>query len=213
MNVYSNYALVCSSNNELTVDKEDIYYVPANELCDEKNYCHSLINCIDFNNDEKLIAFPTKEIKYDRIYNKKSSAYEYDHKNLLCYNCIVNKNNSKVSDPTSMSDNKVIAKLRCYAALKQGLYKSNALKKSEGYSTRPIASQKLKAVRGELRTTGAGTTGTVNYTMGNTLIFSETKSLDGNLTYFDINLEGKNVTPMDVRIDKGTVVHTEYVYK
>ena len=83
------------------------------------------------------------EIKYDKIYNQQSNIYEYDHKNILCYNCIINKNylkdeadeNSYVEgiDLNSLSNNKKTAYYRAVGALREGLYKTNALSKSEGY--------------------------------------------------------------------------------
>lgn len=142
---YSNYALVSSTNNELTVIPEDIYYVEKNNFNDENSTCHK-IDCTEFDSSDsttEYIAFPSKEIKYDKIYNKTSKVYEYDHKNVLCYNCIINRNYLKNGsdensyaeglDIHSLSANKKTAYYRAVGALRQGLYKTNALTKSEGY--------------------------------------------------------------------------------
>ena len=81
--------------------------------------------------------------KINKIYNKTSKVYEYDHKNVLCYNCIINRNYLKNGsdensyaeglDIHSLSANKKTAYYRAVGALRQGLYKTNALTKSEGY--------------------------------------------------------------------------------
>ena len=143
--MYSNYALVSSSNNELTVIPEEIYYVEKDKFNDETTICHR-IDCPEFDPSDSVtdyIAFTAKEIKYDKIYNQQNNIYEYDHKNLLCYNCIINKNylkdesdeNSYVEgmDLNSLSNNKKTAYYRAIGALREGLYKTNALTKSEGY--------------------------------------------------------------------------------
>ena len=143
--MYSNYALVSSTNNELTVIPEEIYYVEKDKFNDETSICHR-IDCTEFDQTDstsEYIAFPSKEIKYDKIYNQQSNIYEYDHKNILCYNCIINKNylkdeadeNSYVEgiDLNSLSNNKKTAYYRAVGALREGLYKTNALSKSEGY--------------------------------------------------------------------------------
>ena len=145
---YSNYALVSSTNNELTVIPEDIYYVEKDKFNDEETTCHK-IDCTDLlpaqkedNTEKQYMAFPSKEIKYDKIYNKTTKLYEYDHKNVLCYNCIINRNYLKNTDEnsyaegidlTSLPPTKKTAYYKAVGALRQGLYKTNALTKSEGY--------------------------------------------------------------------------------
>lgn len=143
--MYSNYALVSSSNNELTVIPEEIYYVEKDKFSDEETVCHR-IDCPEFDPSDSVtdyIAFTSKEIKYDKIYNQQNNIYEYDHKNLLCYNCIINKNYLKDEadeesyveeiDLNSLSSNKKTAYFRAVGALRESLYKTNALTKSEGY--------------------------------------------------------------------------------
>ena len=145
---YSNYALVTSTNNELTVIPEEIYYVEKDKFNDEESECHR-IDCTEFDPNDttsEYIAFTSKEVKYDKIYNKQTKKYEYDHKNLSCYNCIINRNyirdnNDEESyvegiDFANLLENhpnKMRAYYKAIGALRQGLYKTNALTMSEGY--------------------------------------------------------------------------------
>lgn len=145
---YSNYALVTSTNNELTVIPEEIYYVEKDKFNDEESECHR-IDCTEFDPNDttsEYIAFTSKEVKYDKIYNKQTKKYEYDHKNLSCYNCIINRNyirdnNDEESYVEGIDFANLLAnhpnKMRAYykaiGALRQGLYKTNALTMSEGY--------------------------------------------------------------------------------
>ena len=146
---YSNYALVTSTNNELTVIPEEIYYVEKDKFNDEESECHR-IDCTEFDpNDttsEEYIAFTSKEVKYDKIYNKQTKKYEYDHKNLSCYNCIINRNYIRDNNDeesyvegidfanlAANHPNKMRAYYKAIGALRQGLYKTNALTMSEGY--------------------------------------------------------------------------------
>ncbi len=145
---YSNYALVTSTNNELTVIPEEIYYVEKDKFNDEESECHR-IDCTEFDSNDttsEYIAFTSKEVKYDKIYNKQTKKYEYDHKNLSCYNCIINRNyirdnNDEESYVEGIDFANLLAnhpnKMRAYykaiGALRQGLYKTNALTMSEGY--------------------------------------------------------------------------------
>lgn len=156
---YSNYALVSSTNNELTVIPDEIYYVPKAyfnksdfnkedfldpNFTDDKLYYHR-IDCPELTDETEYIAFTSKEVKYDKIYNKQSKKYEYDHKNLSCYNCIINRNyirdnNDEESyvegidfSSISNSTDKLKAYYQALGALRQGIYKTNALTKSEGY--------------------------------------------------------------------------------
>lgn len=99
---YNNYMIVSSTNNEISVSVEDIYFVKkenfSNEISDyHKNDCLKLLTegmeILNVNlsaNLPEYIAFTSKEAKYDKIYNKHNSllAYQYDHKNYACYDCI-----------------------------------------------------------------------------------------------------------------------------
>ena len=53
--------------------------------------------CTDTQVDEYLLeskvkSFVSKEVKYDKIYNSLEQKYDYDHKNVACYKCIVSRN-------------------------------------------------------------------------------------------------------------------------
>ena len=98
---YNNYMIVSSSNNELVTDTKDIYYVPVNSFNDEDTEFHK-VDCFEmksFTPDTNFIAFPSKEVKYDKLYVKSSQyvPYRYDHKNLACYRCINDSNYSEVN--------------------------------------------------------------------------------------------------------------------
>jgi len=180
---YNNYAIVSSTNNELTAIPEEVYYVRANEFNDENGIYHR-IDCPDlFAVSEDTaspvvsidtISFRSKEVKYDKIFNKSEAYYEYDHKNLACYRCIVGSsfaryeasagyggsegrygNMKELEDEIpALTESQLIEKERgvgkgidverlSYARKKayyigvgsarQSLYRTNALKESQGY--------------------------------------------------------------------------------
>ena len=92
LKTYNNYMIVSSSNNELVTDVRDIYYVPVNAFNNEDAEYHK-VDCNtmkSFTPDTEFMAFPSKEVKYDKLYIKSSQyvPYRYDHKNLACYRCI-----------------------------------------------------------------------------------------------------------------------------
>ncbi len=96
LKIYNNYMVVSSTNNELVTHPENIYYV-ANDGFSNYNDTESIYHKIDceklFQGDPKptiFQSFSSKEVKYDKLYNKLASAkhYKYDHKNLACYECI-----------------------------------------------------------------------------------------------------------------------------
>ncbi len=117
---FNNYAIVTSTNNEITVTDNEIYYVErvvenvdldgdgtANEqilatLDDDYIFetahridCENLhlgdANNFQGSNWLGCISFKSKEIKYDKILNNDGS-YTYDHKAFTDYNCIVDSN-------------------------------------------------------------------------------------------------------------------------
>ena len=92
LNIYNNYQIVSSTNNELTVTPSEIYYVKKDEFNSGYGNYHR-IDCpyLAENNDD-YIAFKSKEVKYDKVYDRTTNTYHYDHKNLACYTCI-NTNN------------------------------------------------------------------------------------------------------------------------
>ena len=121
LSVYNNYVVVSSTNNELTVLPDEIYFVDST-----KNYHR--INCPELE-DTTLISFKSKEVKYDKIYNKAAGKYIYDHQYLACYTCIVDGNYT----PDTLTDNKYYSYYVALAKERYNAYKMNAIKLSEGY--------------------------------------------------------------------------------
>lgn len=102
LKIYNNYMVVSSTNNEISISPENIYYVEKDKFSDETSEYHK-IDCkkiIDeykeyyTNNgsipkESELISFNSKEVKYDKYKDKNNEIeYLYDHKNLACYDCI-----------------------------------------------------------------------------------------------------------------------------
>ena len=159
---YNNYAIISSTNNELTVIPNEIYYVAKDEYNtgDLANYnpLYHRIDCDLLVDSEDLISFKSKEIKYDRIYDKNLGNYKYDHKNFACYNCIVSSNYEK--DVLNSTGNKVrgysnkvfISTLpakkrksyyRAIANAREITYKTNALSDSSGYEVLQLKVENL----------------------------------------------------------------------
>ena len=103
LKIYNNYMVVSSTNNELVTHPEDIYYVaysrpedvPVDDRFSNYNDTESIYHKIDCEklertDVERYQSFSSKEVKYDKLYNKLASAkhYKYDHRNLACYECI-----------------------------------------------------------------------------------------------------------------------------
>lgn len=161
LSIYNNYQIVSSTNNELTVTPSEIYYVKKDEFNNTTGSYHR-IDC-PYLEDGEYISFKSKEVKYDKVYDKASGQYKFDHKNLACYTC-VNTNNyeglfapkgssfytngkrytsyydrisslksSKTSSNFGDSSAKTIAGYIGIAKERQDIYKTNALPVSEGY--------------------------------------------------------------------------------
>ena len=150
MKIYNNYAIVSSSNNELTVIPNEIYYTKKNEYnTADTSHIYHRIDCPELE-DAEYISFVAKEIKYDKIYDKVSQKYKYDHRNVACYKCIINTNYLKKvgteagADVMGYNDDILISTLsntkqkeyyKAVAKERQNLYKTNALTNSSGYET------------------------------------------------------------------------------
>jgi hypothetical protein len=111
---YNNYVIVTSTNNEISVTPNEIYYVPRQTTDNGTAVSESSFNKIEFSTTELAgsptiqtahridcedltdavyyTSFKSKEIKYDKIYNKNLSTYEYDHMVYTDYGCIVDSN-------------------------------------------------------------------------------------------------------------------------
>lgn len=162
MKVYNNYAIVSSTNNELTVIPSEIYYTKKSEYnTADTSHIYHRIDCPELIDDE-YISFVSKEIKYDKIFDKSTQKYRYDHRNNACYSCIVGANYLKkigtdagghdimgYSDEiliSTLSANKQKEYFRALAKERQSLYKTNALTESNGYEvlyTAPLSSPRI----------------------------------------------------------------------
>ena len=150
LKTYNNYMIVSSTNNEISVNPENIYYVSKDDFNDEKTDYHR-IDCTNLakklgeatdSGDKEFISFMSKEIKYDKIYNKTKSTthYWYDHKNLACYDCINDGNYEKIENgifAKEGDDYKYPSLVKAFyigtAKERYDLYKPNAVAKSQGY--------------------------------------------------------------------------------
>lgn len=179
---YNNYVIVSSTNNELAIQPNDIYYVEKEQFNNETAEYHR-IDCKKFlenSNTNEYIAFPSKEVKYDKIYDKSNSflPYQYDYRNFACYDCINDGNYEKVNifDINSIDEeyrDRAIDLQRAYyigvAKCKNNLYKMNGVQNSKGFeiiydsergiygtSSLPISEIKaLEIVFGTIRTTAS----------------------------------------------------------
>lgn len=91
---YNNYSIVSSTNNEMTVIPEEIYYTKKEEFNNGESAYHRidcpLLETKDADgNPSDMVSFKSTQFKYDKIYNMAYKKYQYDHRNLACYNCIV----------------------------------------------------------------------------------------------------------------------------
>ena len=160
LKTYNNYAIVSSTNNELEVIPEEIYFVNADKFNTESGVYHR-IDCPRLKEEitkaggsMKLTSFVSKEVKYDKLYDKTSKSYNYDHKNLACYTCIVDGNypSEQLNDTTRPAYYIALGKER------YNVYKMNAVKYSEGYeilyghSTRALKEiKKIEITFGHIR--------------------------------------------------------------
>lgn len=154
LNIYNNYQMVSSTNNELTVTPSEIYYVPKDKFNNSQDSYHRIDCSYLDDSSDGYISFKSKEVKYDPIYD--SDSYQYDHKNLACYTCIngnnydnglfknrndqwyLNNNKKYTSyydriSSMESAENKRIASYIGLAKERQSTYKMNALPASEGY--------------------------------------------------------------------------------
>lgn len=138
LKTYNNYMVVSSTNNELIVDPKNIYYVPKSKFSDEESEYHR-IDCSHIKKDDEeyadeYISFTSKEVKYDKIYDKskKYHKYKYDHKNLACYFCI-NDGNYKNKKFDTLDTRLKKAYYIAVGKERNNIYKMNAVTQSLGY--------------------------------------------------------------------------------
>ena len=224
---FSSYSIVNSTNNELTVIPSELYYVPATDFNDEDTELHR-VDCEEFTygvtaiNDvcSKYVTVKSNDVKYDGIYNKNKTQYEYSFRNLFDYNCIINKNlreskyaiggtNDRVQmlDPgkwTGGDDSQNNYRRQAYytglAEQRQKLYKTNALKTSSGYTY-----NKLGGTVGHFSTTDGGNNNyiTINLAQGKSL--KDVKEFEIYLESFQVTNSNSIVISMDAKDSTHTV--------
>ena len=143
---YNNYRIVTSSNNELLIEPNELYYVPKDGFNNgfkenENATTYHKIDCEKFVTENtgttEFIAFPSKEVKYDKIYNNKNKLYHYDHRNLACYDC-VNDRNYDTIDIFATDTDYINFKTAYYIGVgkeRNNIYKMNSVKNSQGRQT------------------------------------------------------------------------------
>ncbi len=140
MKTYSNYAIVTSRNNELLANESDIYYVPINDVDtdgvktsndtgDVINTAHQ-IDCEELgsNKPKYYQSFPSREVKYDKVWDADQRKYVYDHVVKNCYYCIVNSN----YDHQELTLDKQKAQTIAIAKIRNNTYKSCAFTNNYG---------------------------------------------------------------------------------
>jgi len=150
LKVFNDYAVVSSTNNELTVRPENIYYVADDGeyqsfnggYLNNTDYYYHRINCPKLMDDvagadTKITSFSSKEAKYDKMYDKMASRvkFKYDHKNLACYTCVNDGNYDANTIFDADDDKKSAIRKAYYLALgkeRNNVYKMNAFKDSYG---------------------------------------------------------------------------------
>ena len=141
---YSNYKVVSSTNNEIVVTPENIFYVLLSSFNNETDEYHR-IDCRKLYERDQLadydyISFSSKEVKYDKQYDKnKLYAYTYDHMNLACYDCINDHNNEIINifDPSAENYKEAPGLTKAYYIAigkeRNNIYKMNSFVNSQGY--------------------------------------------------------------------------------
>ncbi len=164
MKVYNNYAIASSTNNELTMLPTEMYYTVDNEF-NTANVAHEYhkIDCDNLIGDDgtNYISFTSKDIKYDKIYDRATRLYAYDHRNLGCYRCAIPSNYEKDvydrdGNPARGYSDDIIASLlspakkKAYyvgtANARQKIYKTNALTDSNGFEVLDTSQATLEFV-------------------------------------------------------------------
>ena len=158
LKTYSNYCVVSSTNNEFTVIPDQLYYVNK-PTTDESNIIYHKIDCPEFNVPSSQAevrnhigdyeSFISKEVKYDKVYDKNLATNVYDHKYYGCYYCAVNANyekdvvrpdtgelitayNSNL-DPRALSEGRMLLYYMTLAKERYKIYKSNSIENSQGF--------------------------------------------------------------------------------
>lgn len=143
---YNNYAIVTSTNNQMYVSDESIYYVvnPQNEI--DNSGQHHTVNCDKLNNAPSITGYPSTEfdtytVNYltegfinseassdstgKKVYYPEKDHYLscYRHLSLDCYDCIVSRNIDSI-DPDNLPDPIKKARVLATGRIKYHQYKS-----------------------------------------------------------------------------------------
>ena len=141
LKTYNNYKIVSSTNNEISLLPEEIYYVKKEDFSNENAEYHR-IDCpklwgIDEGTTNQYLAFISKDVKYDKVFDKTNALvpYQYDHKNLACYECINDGNykGEKIFNNPTKYRNLLKTYYIGVGKARNDLYKMNAVNNSEGY--------------------------------------------------------------------------------
>lgn len=160
LNIYNNYQIASSTNNELMVTPSEIYYVEKDKFNNATDGVYHRIDCPVWETpDSEFISFKSKEVKYDKVYQNSTNSYVYDHRNTACYTCINTQNyNSLFPDPSAdyytrinnlrnasgaIDTNRRLAGYIGLAQERQGTYKTSALTVSQGYRVFPQSSYRF----------------------------------------------------------------------
>ena len=145
LKTYSNYKIVSSTNNEISVSPREIFYVEKDNFSDEVTEyhridCPKLWELYKARRDEgktcDYLSFISKEVKFDKSYDKANAIlpYKYNHKNLACYVCINDGNYKKNHLFETLQNGRLRqAYHAAVGSARNNLYKMNAIEKSQGY--------------------------------------------------------------------------------
>ena len=166
MKTYSKYAVVPSTNNEFMVDDKTLAYIPSNteeyKLDNVNNFLglnnsqseYHMLNCAYMHlatpgtpeafgtnqpvAEQNYQGYREFDFIYDRMIDPTESGYLYDHKNLGCYYCMVNKN-YPVYDYNDANEftKRSTAALTAIARERQNIYKSVGMPENYGYVILP----------------------------------------------------------------------------
>lgn len=99
----------------------------------------------DYLLESKVKSFVSKEVKYDKIYDSLEQKYNYDHKNVACYKCIVSRNYKSSRsgeigyynnlDYLALSKKAKKVYLIALAKEREDLYKTNQIVLTQGVET------------------------------------------------------------------------------
>ncbi len=200
LKTYNNYAIVSSTNNELTIMPKEIYYIHKSTFNDENATYHK-IDCPAFDVTSGVgdyISFTSKEVKYDKILD--NDTVKYDHKNYACYICGIDGNYSGIDLNATGNEERKMLYYTAIGAQRQELYKMNAISLTQGIeviydkqkSSSKESSRNLREIK-ELEITF----GPVSAGVGSVVEFD----LYGNLYYLNRNIANSQTITVSVHVD------------